>query len=228
MIKTLIFVLVICSTLNFSADSSEKKSLYQSELVFETYNYELLNQVVFDLINQERTKKGLDSLKHNDALYQTAKLYQSKLEFKSFKNALKIESKVNRNLNSLIKKAGYSGALVVSIANEHQGINYEEGSEFFHKKNDQKNILGMYYGSKKELKTNPNDLDTIPNYTYYEFATALLNNIEKHQKKILYSSAYKDIGLQLNWHYKSLHKRKIPQIKLIAVVGGFMTAGLRE
>ena len=227
MIKSFIFIFGISFIVSFSSDISSV-ALENEELIFERYNPILLQRTVLTLINNKRTAKGLDSLKNNIVLERSAKQFQSKLEFKGFQNSERIESKINRKLTDAVKKSGYSGALAVSIACQHQGINYKKGSEFFHKKNDQGNILGMYYGEKKILKTDYSELDTIPNYTYYEFATALLDGLEKHQKKILFSSAYKDIGIQLSWHYKSLHKRKIPQIKLIAVVGGFMTAGLRE
>jgi len=196
-------------------------------LTFDNTDHELLNKVVFQLINKERVKQKIDTLTLNSSLHQLARKSQSELEFRTFNDPVKIQSKINKKLEVKTKNSGYKGGIVVSLASQHNAINYEKGKPFFHLKNDKENKLGLYYGTKKDLKSSKKSIQKIPNYTYVEFASALLKNLSSKQKKILYSKSYKDLGLQLNWHYKSLHKRKIPQIKLVAILGGYMTIGTR-
>jgi hypothetical protein len=227
---------VVCSLICFLLFSSflnkHEKNRTSNEtpslvLSFENTDHELLNQIVFQLINIERLRRKLDTLAFNTSLYQIARKSQSTLEFRTFNNPLKIQSKINRKLNEKAKKMGYKGGILVSLASQHNAIDYEKGKEFFHKKNDKTNKLGLYYGTKKDLKNPSITVLKIPNYTYIEFASALLKNLSSKQKKILYNASYRDLGLQLNWYYKSLHKRKIPQIKLVTILGGYMTDGIR-
>jgi len=58
------------------------------------------------------------------------------------------------------------------------------------------------------------------------FAKQLLSNLESDNKKNLYSKSYKWGGLHLQWYYKSINKNKIPQIKMIFILGGYQTAGM--
>lgn len=229
--KNVLTILLCVAFLSFQKgnviDQNEVLSTASKELVYEQTDHELLNRTVFELINQERKLKKLPLLKRNEKLGTLAKSYQSTLEFKSFKNPLRIESKINKKLTEKAKKRGYKGGILQAVALQHNGINYEKDRPFFYRKDDQKNQLGMYYGSKKELKKNPDNLTPIPNYTYVGFAKALLSQLSKKQKKMLYSKSYEDLGIQLNWHYKSLHKRKIPQIKLVVLLGGYVTLGIR-
>ncbi|MFT6747794.1 MAG: hypothetical protein ACJAZ2_002151 [Glaciecola sp.] len=208
-------------------ESNESSDASTALLTFENTDHELLNSTVFQLINEERIKRKLDTLQFNSSLYQLARKKQSNLEFRTFKNAIKIQTKINKKLEIKAKNIGYKGVLVTSVASQHNALDYEKGKVFFHVKNDKTNKLGLYYGTKKDLKNPTIFVNKIPNYTYLQFATSLLKNLSSKQKKMLYSKSYTDIGLQLNWYYKSLHKRKIPQIKFVAILGGYVTAGMR-
>jgi len=198
------------------------------ELSFENTDHDLLNKTVFQLINKERRKRKVDSVAFSHSLYQVARKNQSLLEFRTFKNGAKIQTKINKNLQKTVKDLGFKGGLSTSVAAECNAINYEKGKPFFHLKNDQENKLGLYYGAKKDLKNPDMTVEKIPNYTYHQFAETLLKSLTSKQKKILYSKSYSEMGVQLNWYYKSLHKRRIPQIKVIVIVGGYITAGIRK
>jgi hypothetical protein len=225
--KTVILSLLLYLLASPTAGEQVKLIGDSTLLTFENTDHELLNKTVFALINKERIKRKIDTLAFNSSLHQLAKKNQSELEFRTFKDPVKIQSKVNKKLEIKTKNTGYKGGIVVSLASQHNAINYEKGKAFFHLKNDKKNKLGLYYGTKKDFKDSKKTIQKIPNYSYVEFASALLKNLSSKQKKILYSKSHKDVGLQLNWHYKSLHKRKIPQIKMIAILGGYITIGTR-
>jgi hypothetical protein len=232
--KSVILFFLVFITTGFALDEhglirgSSSDSSSSESLVFESTDHALLNETVFRLINKERTNRKLDTLKFNAALHQLARKNQSVMEFRTFKNVVKIQTKINKKLSSKAKLAGYKGGLTASVVSQHNAINYEKGKVFFHVKNDKDNVLGLYYGTKKDLKNPAITPPRIHTYTYEEFAASLLKNLTSKQKKILYSKSYQDLGLQLNWYYKSLHKRKIPQIKLVVILGGYMTAGMRN
>jgi hypothetical protein len=243
--KPIILILFTCVVYGFTSNnglnnstgscSGQKESLQEStgtddsaELSFENTDHDLLNKTVFQLINQERRKRKVDTVAFNSSLYQVARKNQSLLEFRTFKNGVKIQSKINKNLQKTAKETGFKGGLTTSVAAECNAINYTKGKPFFHLKNDQENKLGLYYGAKKDLKNPDITVRKIPNYTYYQFAQALLKSLTSKQKKILHNKSYREMGLQLNWYYKSLHKRRIPQIKVVIIMGGYITAGVRK
>lgn len=209
--------------------SNQEKPKYDLSisLTFENTNHELLNYAVLLIINQERKKRGVSAVREHKGLSNIAKVFQSKLEFRSFVKPLKIASKINKNLLLETKKCGYKGGLAKAIAGQHNAVNYEKGKPFFHLKGDTKNKLGLYYGQKKGLKKENVKLNKINTYTYREFAEEIVKNLTKNQKRTLFNSAYQEIGIQLNWYYKSLYKRKIPQIKMVAILGGYLTSDIR-
>lgn len=196
-------------------------------LTLENTDHNLLNEVVLAHINLNRAERNLSPLLLNSSLYHLAQQSQFSLEFRPFKDVKKTQSKINKSLREKLKLTAYKGRLAESVAIQHNAINYKKGEAFFHLKGDKTNKLGLYYGAKKDLKNPQTTVKKIPNYTYDQFAQAMLNTLSSKQKKILYSSTYQDIGLQLNWYYKSLHKRKIPQLKMVAILGGYITAGTR-
>lgn len=223
MIKPLLILSISFVSLCIADETIHKDSVLQ----FKGTNHEVLNRTVLHLINKERVKKEVDTLGFNAALFQLCRFYQSKLEFKSFSNPKAIESKINKKINAKAKSNGYNGGITNSIAVQHNAIHYEKDKPFFYIKDDKNSEFGLYYGLKKDFKKHPEKVSEIPHFTYREFAQKLLNSLDKRQRKILYANSYKDIGIQLNWHYKSLHKKKIPQIKMVVVLGGYMTDGVR-
>ncbi len=202
-------------------------SLSDQVLSFKNTDRELLNATVFHLINQQRQQKKLDSLSFSAALFQVAKDFQNQLEFKTFNDPKKVDSKVNLKLEEYTKKAGFEGGLVMGISAQNKALNYDGKSEFFFDKTDKTNEFPLYYGNLKQKKQGK-DLTLIPVYTYREFAQNLIKNLPAESLKQLNNKAYQHIGVYLQWNYKSLEKNQIPQIKLLCIIGGFQTVGMRK
>ena len=199
----------------------------RKKIGIKTLNHSLLNKTVFQLVNDKRRKKGLDTLKYTSALNKVSLKFQDKLELRRFTNTSSIERKINRTLYHKTKNYGFDGGLVIPIVGESKALNYDGKSEFFYKKSDKKSEFKLFYGKKpRKSELNPSRTE-IEALNYYNFAKTILKKLESENKKELYSKAYKWGGLHLQWYYKSLNKRKIPQIKMIFILGGYATAGMR-
>lgn len=237
--KLIVGVLIIFSSFQWSKqvnhESSslrmEKRNVFSSnseeKLTLRTLNHYKLNHVLFGLINEKRTKKGLDTLEYKSSLCEVAIKYQDEFEFRRFKNTPSIERKINKSLYEKTKKAGFDGGLVLPVVGEFNALAYDGKQEFFLDKNNKSSEFKLFYG-KKPRKSEVNPVrEEIEALDYFTFAKQVLKNLNSENKKQLYSKVYKWGGLHLQWHYKSLNKRKIPQIKMVFLLGGYATAGMR-
>ena len=197
-----------------------------AQMVVKDFDADLLERAIVELINEKRKKKGVDSLIFQDGLQKSAAYFQSKLEFRRFKYPEKIERKIDRDLQKMTKKYGYEGGLTLPVVAMHQGINYKAGEAFFYD-GSKKEAFKLFYGEKPR-KDDSSLREEIPAYTYREFAHALIKNLESPNKKQLYAKVYTKVGVDLSWYYKTLNRRRIPQVKMILVLGGFQTAGMWE
>ncbi|MBO72321.1 MAG: hypothetical protein CMD35_01770 [Flavobacteriales bacterium] len=237
MIKSILSILILFSLATFDNDEINKRIKSQTKTNYSnaksqkisvrSFDNILLNKTVFQLVNDKRRKKGLDSLRFNSALNKVSLEFQDKLELKRFSNPSSIERKINRSLYIKTKNEGFDGGLVVPIVGEYEALDYDGKSEYFYSKNNKKSEFKLFYGKKpRKSEVNPVRKEIEP-LDYHSFAKKILKKLESENKKQLYSKAYKWGGLHLQWYYKSLNKRKIPQIKMIFVLGGYATAGMR-
>lgn len=197
------------------------------KITVRSLNHSLLNQTVFALINQKRKKKGLDTLEYTSSLNEIAIKYQDELEFRRFKNTPSIERKINKSLYQRTKKAGFDGGLVLPVVGEFNALKYDGKQEFFLDKTNKDSEFKLFYGKKPRKSEKDPVREEIEALDYLSFAKTVLKNLESDNKKQLYSKVYKWGGLHLQWYYKSLNKRKIPQIKMVFLLGGYATAGMR-
>ena len=227
--KTLFLVLISTLSIKPSYDkgSISQATQQSNKLTVTKLNNNLLNKIVFKLVNNKRRKKGLDTLEYTYALNEVALKYQNEFELRRFKNTSSVERKIKKSLGSRTKKAGFDGGLVLPILAEFEALDYDGKSEYFIDRNKTDSEFKLYYGKKpRKNEVNP-QRKPIEAFDYWTFAKKLLKNLESENKKKLYAKSYKWGGLHLQWHYKSLNKRKIPQIKMVFLLGGFATAGMR-
>ena len=237
MIKTifsLLFILLNGTTIKTGLN--KKKNLFvdpnyliakTEKLSVNNLKNELLNTTFFRLVNDKRRKKGLDTLVYTTALNKVSFKFQDKLELRRFSNSSSIERKINRTLYNRTKNEGFDGGLVIPIVGEFEALDYDGKSEFYYNKEDKQSEFKLFYGKRpKRSELNPSRKE-IEVLDYYSFARTILKQLESENKKNLYSKAFKWGGLHLQWYYKSLNKRKIPQIKMIFILGGYATAGMR-
>ena len=232
MIKTalsLIFIITLSFNKenNITTDNFNIETAKTETLGVRTLNNTLLNKTILFLINKKRKKKGLEVLKYDSSLNQVSIKYQNDLEFKRFKNVGSVERKITRTLYIRTKKAGFNGGLVIPIAAECEAMDYDGKTEFFVNKNAKDSEFKLFYGKKpKKSETNPMR-EVVKPLNYYSLAKKLIKSLDSENKKEFYSKAYKWGGMHLQWYYKSLNKRRMPKIKMVFLLGGYATAGIR-
>jgi hypothetical protein len=190
------------------------------------FDEQIMNSLVFELINEKRIENGVEVLKREEALSTVAKQYQSKFEFRRFKYPEKVERKIERKLALKTRKIGFKGGLVLPVVGQGNAIDYKKGETFFYDKKETETEFHLFYGEKPRKKDKDISRVEIPHHTYLSFAKDFLENLESKNKKKLYSKSYKWGGLYFQWYYKSINKKKIPQMKMIFILGGYQTAGM--
>ena len=93
-------------------------------------------------------------------------------------------------------------------------------------KTETKSEFKLFYGKRPNKNTKNQTRKEIQPLSYFHFAKNILKKLESENKKQLYAKSYKWGGLHLQWYYKSFNKRKIPEIKMIFLLGGHQTAGM--
>ena len=213
--------LIFFSFLGLGATQSENQLLS-----VRSFDEQVMNNLIFRLVNEKRVKKGLEALEHEPALSSVAKQYQSKLEFRRFRYPEKIERKIERKLSFKTRRLGFKGGLVLPIVGQGNAIDYKKGADFFYDKKENDTEFHLFYGDKPRKKDKDKFRAGIPHHSYLSFAKNFLKGLESKNKKKLYSKSYKWGGLHLQWYYKSINKKKIPQLKMIFILGGYQTSGM--
>ena len=231
MIKSILSILLVVSLTNqketIPEDSFDIEKAKSTKIGVRTIDHTLLNQTVFYLVNEKRRKKGLQPLEYTSSLNQVAIKYQDDLEFKRFKNTPSIERKINRTLFKRTKKAGFDGGLVLPIVGERPAMDYDGKAEFFVDKNSKDSEFKLFYGKKPKKNEKDAVREAVEALDYYSFTKKMMKKLDSENKKQLYSKAYKWGGVHLQWYYKSLNKRKMPTIKMVFLLGGYATVGMR-
>jgi hypothetical protein len=221
---------LLLSSFNISSTyyNQTASAFFASGLADKTLNVnsadpELLNATVFHAINLLREKKGRTAFEYSEELYKMSKEYMDKMEKKKFTDPEAIQKRYTKVMLNDAKNKGFKGTLVNMNAIEYQAVNYN-GKEFFYNKKDTTTALHLFYGKPPLKNEKKPERDSIDCYTYKTFADALVDELLKADKqKITTSKAYRFSACVLQWDYSTLYKKRIPQIKLIQVAGGFQT-----
>jgi hypothetical protein len=191
-------------------------------------NHKLLNELLWDGINDMRIQKGIAPLEKNNHLVQLNKIYHSELEFKRFIEPQTIERSIKRSIYNKAFKMGFTAGIIDVVCSENYAINYDEKKEFFYDFNNKETELNLFYGPIKKSERKNAQITQIPHHTYQSFVNHVLQNLSAQQKKVLLNPVFKWGEAQFQWNYKSLHKNKtIPTIKLIFLVASYQTALMR-
>ena len=191
-------------------------------------NHKLLNELLWDGINDMRIQKGIAPLEKNNHLVQLNKIYHSELEFKRFIEPQSIERSIKRSVYNKAFKIGFTAGIIDVACSENYAINFDEKKEFFYDFNNKETELNLFYGPIKKSERKNAQITQIPHHTYQSFVNNVLQNLSAQQKKVLLNPVFKWGEAQFQWNYKSLHKNKtIPTIKLIFLVASYQTALVR-
>jgi hypothetical protein len=189
---------------------------------------ELLNAAVFHAVNKMRSQKGKLPFQHSPELQKLVNVYLSKVENKSFVSGEAIRKKFLKSILKDAKERGFKGTLVDLNALQTQGIAYNNKT-FFYNKKDVSTDLHLFYGERPAKTDKNQEREAIPFYTYKTFAeSAVAQLLKLDEENKVTSKAYKFSVCVLQWDYNSLYKSRIPQIKMLQIVGGFQTDLIEE
>ena len=115
MIESILYLALLLSLSPIKKDEEAHQNFFEQrngyalaktkKLGIKTLNHNLLNKIVFQLVNKKRHKKGLDSLEYTIALNKVSQAFQDKLELRRFTNTSSIERKINRKVSFLHKNS---------------------------------------------------------------------------------------------------------------------------
>ncbi len=231
----LILFFILFSSFNFtnnyydqSAEEFFASGVADADLTIAATDPELLNATVFHAINKMRLQKGKEAFIYSPELQKLVIAYMSKVENKNFANGEIIRKKILKSILKEAKEKGFKGTLVDVNILQAQAIHYN-GKMFIYNKKEVSTELHLFYGERPAKQDKNQEREAIPNYTYKSFAENLVADLLKLDKENKCTSkAYKFSACALQWDYNSLYKNKIPQIKLIEIVGGYQTDLIKE
>lgn len=183
-----------------------------------------LDNCILESINQKRVEYNRPEYKKSDALKRVCKAYQEEYKSRRFTNADRYERRINRGVLEKAEHIGYEGSLVESKVASLNALNYN-GKEYFHDARDTTTELQLFYGERGDGYDQP-----IEKYTYRGLSQAVAKHFfqARGYKKTMKSRAFKDIGIACRLDYRSLHRKTIPQLKVLVILGGNQTDLLKE
>lgn len=214
--KLCVLILLFSSAVSFSQK--------RSDLLDPTsFNKDFLEKCILEELNSAKNIQ----LEENESLKKLAKDFQLEFESKHFYSAKRYQLRIDKEISlKSSDELNYEGSLVVSAVSSIDIINYE-GGDFHYHRADKLSTLHLYYGERE--KANQIEEKLIPLDSYESLSKKIVQkNLSGDNKKTLKSSAYKDVGLSVSLDYKTLYRSKIPQIKVIMILGGDQTALLRD
>ena len=143
MIKSILSLALLLSLSPMKKDEEVHQNFFEQrngytlakteKLGIQTLNHNLLNKIVFQLVNKKRQKKGLDSLEYTTALNKVSHAFQDKLEEFKKRNVEVIASSVDSWfshaawLNTPKQKGGIEGVTYPIISDFNKEISKEYG-----------------------------------------------------------------------------------------------------
>ena len=178
-------------------------------------------------IVQELNKRKKIELNDNTTLKKVASDFQESFQSRHFYSPKRYQARIDKEIRMKGNdKLNYKGTLIVSAISSVDAVNYNE-KKFHYHRGDTYSKLHLFYGERTKL--NQVEENVIPLHTYASMAQSIVdNNLSGFNKKMMKSSAYKDIGLSVSLDYKTLYRSKIPQIKVVVILGGSQIALLQD
>ena len=207
-----------------SAEDFLKKNELKQDFTVKQTDYLLIDAAIFHLINQKRELLGLKPLQHNVNLYQTSRKMQSVFEFRPFIQREKINARIRKELQKNSKSLGFNGQLFTAFALQTDGLKWEEKALFHYDENAASTTGFHLYQGKSNAKEK---VEILP-VSYLTSAQMILAAFSPEEQKVIFSDIYDACGIHLMWYYKTLNRRKIPQVKTLIILGGYATKGVKS
>jgi hypothetical protein len=186
-------------------------------------NYELLNSLIINYINDKRSEKQKQNLQENEALQKTAFYFTHQLRLKRIERMMDERRVLKRKVYLQSWKNGFQSSLVEVSITFNKAVNYEGGSFYFDGK-DTETTAHLFYGkrpSKKEKADNDFKLKPIKDYTYSELAELIAENFLRDNRSIkVLNKGYSLIGCSTSLEKNTVNRNRLPLIKAVFILGG--------
>lgn len=187
-------------------------------------DYDQLNKLVIQYLNQKRAQKGKATLVANASLQKAAVSYTDKFVLRKFENSDENRMRISKKVKKACLANGFHSKLIDFSINTASAVNFY-GRAYYLDREDSTSDLHLYVGNKKPSRKEKeqDNFKSIPikQFTYEELAEVIAKKFmhDKGHFKTL-NNAYDQIGISCVVEPRSLGGHKLPQIKAIIVVGG--------
>jgi hypothetical protein len=187
-------------------------------------DYELLNQLVLEKINSKRAKKHATEIASHKVLGEVASFYTNTYVLRKFENSEDNRLFIKKKIRKICKAHGYDPRLTTFTINTLNAIRYTRRS-YYYDKEENESELHLYYGdhkpTKKEKQAESYKPEAMKLYSYEEIANLIAEQLIKSSGRLkTLNTAYSQIGLSCAVEPRSIGGRKIPQLKIIMLLGG--------
>ena len=186
-------------------------------------DYELLKKTVIEKINIKRHQKSKVELINNTSLQLTSDYYIQMLRANKFENSSANKLRLNRKIKKFCKMNGYKNAFLDFHITNISCVNFK-GREFYFDKDDTETSTHLFIGKKPTKKEKSDEKFKempIKPYSYDELAdiiSRIFISDEGYFK--LLNNGFDKFGFSLFVEKGSLYRHKIPNIKIILILGG--------
>ncbi len=186
-------------------------------------NYDLLNTLIINYINDKRSEKQKQNLQPNEALQKTAFYFTHQLRLKRIERMMDERRVLKRKVYLQSWQNGFQSGLVEVSISFSKAVNYEGGSFYFDKEDTETNAH-LFYGkrpSKKEKASNDFKLKPMKDYIYTELAELIAEQFlrDNRSTKVL-NKGYSLIGCSTSLEKNTVNRNRLPLIKAIFILGG--------
>lgn len=184
---------------------------------------DLLKKLVLSKINAKRVKRKGKELVLNEALQQTADQYVATFRYQRFENSAENKRRFKKNIRKQARINGYKNAFVDFHIVSQNAMNYY-GKQFYYDKDDTETSTHLFMGkkpSKKEKEEPGYKAVPVKTLTYDDLASIIARNFVRDDGYFSsLNNGFDKYGFALAVDGKTIHRNKIPKVKVILIVGG--------
>lgn len=219
--NNILFLIVCC--LSWSLFSAFKPKSQTQVFDVNHPNYELLNDLIINYINDKRSEKQKQNLQENEALQKTAFYFTHQLRLRRIEQMMGERRVLKRKVYLETWKNGFQSSLVEVSITFNKAVNYEGGSFYFDGKDTETNAH-LFYGkrpSKKEAAAEDFKLKPIKDYMYTELAETIAEQFLRDNRSVkVLNKGYSLIGCSTSLEKNTVNRNRLPLIKAIFILGG--------
>ena len=184
-------------------------------------DFDLLEAMLFEQINEYRKRKRKNGLKYSEDLQLINNNYTKQFSYRKFNGMSSSSPKLNKSLRLIIPKTTFYGRIANMFSGHVAIVDYKGRKQFYYEKKDDETDYRLFYGKRSHLKDSTIKVVPIPLLSYEEFAQYVMKKVFKGRgKREMKSSAYTHMACEVFVIEKTLFRKKIPMAVVVITFGG--------